>query len=234
MTPGPYTAVDLSMIIIPATADNPIAIWRIVRISLLRSTGFWEMCFFLLVFIVLAYSLFAVVFFATQNLCVMEPGISTPVSVAGIEDAHKGLLWDLDLADGLHTFFALFLFVKQLIFSSNVAAVKPGYYVLSERFDRFAGDDFASDGHLQRNLKLMPRDGLTQLDEQLPASLLGHRAVKNPGQGIDRRLVDEDVDFDKVGGLEPDERIIHSRVAVTNPLEVVIKIIDDFYKLLSY
>lgn len=44
--PGPYTEVDVSMTIIPATANNPFIIWRIIRIRLLMSTEFLEMCFF--------------------------------------------------------------------------------------------------------------------------------------------------------------------------------------------
>jgi hypothetical protein len=56
-------------------------------------------------------------------------------SIGRIQDAHKGILGDLDGADILHALFAFPLSLEHLHFSGNVAAVEFGGNVFSERLD---------------------------------------------------------------------------------------------------
>ena len=55
---------------------------------------------------------------------------------AQLQDAHKGLLGDLDAADGLHALLALLLLLQELALARDVAAVALGDDVLVSDLDR--------------------------------------------------------------------------------------------------
>ncbi len=60
-------------------------------------------------------------------------------SVTRIQDTHKRFLRDLDHADVLHAFLALFLFLEDLHFTRDIAAVELGCDVPCGRRGYFRG-----------------------------------------------------------------------------------------------
>src|SRR5206468_12838289 len=70
----------------------------------------------------------------------------------------EGLLRNLDPADGLHPLLAFLLLLQQLALTRDVAAVALGKNVLTDRANRFPGDDPRADGGLDRHLELLPRN----------------------------------------------------------------------------
>ena len=81
-------------------------------------------------------------------------------SVPRLQYRHERFLRDVDAADALHALFAFFLFLQQLAFAGDVAAVAFGGDVFADGLDRLAGDDFAADRGLQGNLEQVAGDFL--------------------------------------------------------------------------
>src|SRR6266536_1829294 len=61
------------------------------------------------------------------------------------EHRHEGFLWDLDVANALHATLPLGLFLQQLPFARDVAAVALREHVLAHGPDRLTGDHFVAD-----------------------------------------------------------------------------------------
>lgn len=72
--------------------------------------------------------------------------------------SNKRLLRDAHAAIFPHPLLALFLFLQKLSLAGGVAAVAFGRHVLSERADRFPGDDLAADRGLDRDLEHVAGD----------------------------------------------------------------------------
>jgi hypothetical protein len=79
-----------------------------------------------------------------------------------VEDAHKGLLGDLDGADAFHALFAFLLAFEDFHFAGNIPAVKLGGNVFAEGLDCLPCDDFTAYGDLQWYLELVARYGFSQ------------------------------------------------------------------------
>src|SRR5436190_3290067 len=111
------------------------------------------------------------------------------------EHRQEGLLRDLDSADTLHPLFPFLLLLQQLALAADIAAVALGQHVLAQRLDRFPGDDAAADGRLDGDLEHLPWNQLAHLRRQRAAALVGHVAVHDDRQRVDRIAVDQDVEL---------------------------------------
>src|ERR1700675_1111168 len=144
-------------------------------------------------------------------------GASDSVSVgcirrSALEDRQERLLRRLDLADLLHAFLALLLFLEQLALSRDVAAVALGCDVLAHGLDGLARDDPAAYGRLDGDLVQLPRDDAAKLFGQRLALLVGLVAVGDDAQRVHRVAVEDDVELDHVRLAELEEVVVERRV----------------------
>src|SRR5271170_4940834 len=79
---------------------------------------------------------------------------------AHFEDCQKSLLWNVDFADSLHALLAFFLLLQKLAFATDVSPVALGQHILTQRRDRFPGDDLGSNRRLNSDLEHLPGDQL--------------------------------------------------------------------------
>ena len=70
--------------------------------------------------------------------------------VVHFEGGDEGFLGNLHFAELTHLLFALFLLVEEFAFTADVAAIAFGGYVLAQRAQRFARDNLAANGCLDR------------------------------------------------------------------------------------
>src|SRR5205809_1538465 len=75
-----------------------------------------------------------------------------------LEHLDEGFLGDVDLADAFHALFAFFLFLEQLPFAGDIAAVAFRGYVFSQRGNTFPRNNFSADRRLDRDLVELARD----------------------------------------------------------------------------
>src|SRR4029079_12855236 len=91
------------------------------------------------------------------------------IFVARIKNRHKRFLRNAHLPDHFHPLLALFLLFEQFAFSAHVAAVAFGGDIFAQGFDGFTGNDFGTDGCLDRNFEEMSRNFFLQPADQSPA-----------------------------------------------------------------
>src|SRR2546423_4798271 len=72
---------------------------------------------------------------------------------AYLQNRQKRFLRDLDVSQLLHALLAFFLFLEQLAFAGDVAAIAFREHVLAQRLDGGTGDDRAADGRLHRDFE---------------------------------------------------------------------------------
>src|SRR5436309_2274881 len=77
-----------------------------------------------------------------------------------LQYCQKCLLRHFDFADLLHTLLAFFLFLQELAFAGNIAAVTFRRHVFAKRADTFAGDDLRAYRGLYRHFEHVPRNKL--------------------------------------------------------------------------
>src|SRR5436190_12334657 len=78
----------------------------------------------------------------------------------------KGFLWNVDGAEGFHALFPFLLFLEQLAFAGDVAAVAFGGDIFAQGADGFAGDDLAADGPLDGHGVLLAWDDFLEFGRQ--------------------------------------------------------------------
>src|SRR5574341_532304 len=159
-------------------------------------------------------------------------GASGRVSVSfigrsALEDRQERLLRHLDLADLLHAFLALLLFLEQLALSRDVTAVALGGDVLAHGLDGLAGDDPTADGRLDGDLVELPGDDAAKLLGQRLALLIGLVAMGDDAQRVHGVAVEEDVELDHVRLAELEELVVERRIALRDGLQPVVEIDDD-------
>jgi hypothetical protein len=126
-----------------------------------------------------------------------------------------------------HALLAFLLLLEQLALARDVAAVALRGDVLAHRCDRFARDDLAADGGLQRDFELVPRDLLAQLLQDLAAAALALVLVAQERQRVDFVAGDEDAHLDQVARFEAFDFVVHRAVAACRRLQVVVEVEDD-------
>src|SRR4051812_29281142 len=146
--------------------------------------------------------------------------------IPAFQNGHEGLLRDVHAADALHALLAFLLFLQQLAFAGDVAAVALGGDVLADGLDGLAGDDLAADGGLEGDLEEVLVDLLLEADEELSAAGLGLGLVDDDAEGIDAVAVDEDVHLDQLAGAEADQVVVHRPVPLGRALELVVEVVD--------
>src|SRR5881628_1246194 len=87
----------------------------------------------------------------------------------------KSILRNLDAADFLHPLLAFLLFLEQLAFARDVAAITFRDHVLAHRFYRLARDYLGAYGRLDGDFKKLARDQFLHLSRQ--CSTLGGSRV---------------------------------------------------------
>ena len=113
----------------------------------------------------------------------------------------EGFLGDLYITDLPHSLLAFLLFLQQLSFPGDIAAIAFGGDIFPECLYGLPRDDLGAYGCLNGDLELLSRYQLLQLDTHLPPELIGIITVDECRQGIDRFFVDQDIKLDKVGTL---------------------------------
>src|SRR6266851_1812521 len=103
-----------------------------------------------------------------------------------LQHGKERFLRDLHLPDLLHALLAFLLLLEELALAGDVAAVALGEHVLAHRLDRFPRDDAAADRGLNRHFEHLPRNQLAHLRRERTAPLVGHLAVNDRREGIDR------------------------------------------------
>src|SRR2546423_15358333 len=96
---------------------------------------------------------------------------------AHLQNREERFLRDLDLADALHPLLAFLLFLEELAFARDVAAVALGEHVLAHRLDRFARDDAAADRGLNSHLEHLTPNQLPHLRRQRRPAVVGSVSV---------------------------------------------------------
>src|SRR3989304_5999278 len=146
---------------------------------------------------------------------------------SALEDRQERLLRQLDLADLLHAFLALLLFLEQLALSRDVAAVALGGNVLAHGLDGLARDAPAADGRLDGDLVELPRDDAAKLLGQRLALLVGLVAVGDDAQRVHGIAVEQDVELDHVRLAELEEIVVERRIALRDGLQLVVEVDHD-------
>ena len=122
----------------------------------------------------------------------------------------KGFLGQGDPAHHFHSFFAFFLFFEQFSVAGHVAAMKFGLDVFAVGLDVLAGDDFATDGDLNGDLKLLTGNGFLEAFGQSQGAGASLTTQTNSGQGRGFFVVQENRQFDQIGFL-PANRLVVNR-----------------------
>src|SRR5712671_6912735 len=129
------------------------------------------------------------------------------------EDGEEGFLRDIHLADALHAALAFFLFFEEFALAGNVSAVAFGENVFADGRNGFARDDAAANRGLDRHLKHLPRNELSQARHQVAPALRRKFAMDDQRQRIDWFAGDQHIQFDEVGFDISGEMIIEGGVA---------------------
>src|SRR5690606_36009567 len=119
--------------------------------------------------------------------------------VFDLQNGQESLLRDFYAADLLHALLAGLLLFKQLLLAGDVAAVALGQYVLAQRLDVLARDDFGADGRLDGHVEHLARDQAAHAGDHVAGPVPGIGAVHDHGERVDLVAVDEQVDPDHVG-----------------------------------
>src|SRR3954453_11102924 len=113
--------------------------------------------------------------------------------VTPLQHRQERLLRDLDRADLLHALLPFLLFFEQLALAGDVAAVAFCQHVLAQGLDVLPRHDVAADRRLDRDVEHLPRNQAPQFRHQLPAAVLGGRAMHHARERVDLVAVHEDV-----------------------------------------
>ena len=144
-----------------------------------------------------------------------------------LEHCHEGFLRNLHRAELAHPLFAFLLFFQQLFLSGDVAAVALGKDVLAECLARFAGDDFAADGCLNRHLEHLTRDVLLELFCHLAGTGIGAVGMDDKGEGVHHLAADHDVQLDQLGLLVAGKFIVKGGISFGAGFERIEKVVDN-------
>ena len=123
--------------------------------------------------------------------------------------------------------FALLLLFQQLLLSGDVAAVALGKDVLAQCLDRFAGDDFAADGRLNRHLEQLARNIFLELFGHLAGAGIGAVGMDDKGEGVHHLAVEHDVQLDQLGLLVAVKLIVKGGISLGAGFERVEKVVDN-------
>src|SRR5690606_7347937 len=147
--------------------------------------------------------------------------------VFDLQNGQESLLRDFYAADLLHALLAGLLLFKQLLLAGDVAAVALGQYVLAQRLDVLARDDFGADGRLDRDVVHLARDQRTHARDHVAPARARAGAVHDHRERIDAIAVDEQVDLDHVGAAILLELVVHRGVAARDGLQTVEEVEHD-------
>ena len=159
-----------------------------------------------------------------QKICTCDADL---VVLIQFEDGEEGFLGDFDVADLFHTFLAAFLFLEQFALTAHVAAVTLGKHVLADLLDRLAGDDLRADSRLNGDVELLTGQQLFEFLAHAASEIHSVVAVGEGRERIHLFAVEEDIQFDEVGGAETVHVPIEGRIALGDGFEFVVEINDD-------
>lgn len=108
-------------------------------------------------------------------------------------------LRQLDVADLLHAFLTVFLFLQQLFLTADVTAVAFRQHVFTQLLHGGTRDDVRADRRLNRDVELLTRDQIFHLLHQFTAAILRVVAVGDQSQRIHALVVDQHVHAHHVG-----------------------------------
>src|SRR5262245_13503606 len=145
-----------------------------------------------------------------------------------LQYGQKRLLRDFDSADPLHPLLPFFLFLQQLPFPCDVAAVTRGEDILAKRLDRLACDDAIADRRLNGDLEHLPRNQLPHLRCQRAAALIRCVLMDDDRQRIDGITVDEDVHLDERRFPVARHVVVERGIAARDRLQLVVEVHHDF------
>src|SRR5688572_6650870 len=145
-----------------------------------------------------------------------------------LQHRQERLLGDLDASHALHALLAFLLLLEQLSLARDVAAVTLGEHILAQRLHRLAGDDPAADRRLYRHLEHLPGNQLAHLRGERTPALVGHVAVHDHGERVDRLLVHQDVELDERRLLIAGDMVVERRVSARQRLQPIVELQHDF------
>src|ERR1700677_3969347 len=131
-----------------------------------------------------------------------------------LERRHEGLLGNLHATEVLHPLLAFFLFFEQFALTRDVTAVTLSQHVLTTRLHRLAGHDSSADGRLNRDVEHLTRNEFFQALGHLSPIHLGVRTVHDRGKGVDRFVVDQEVDSHYLAGQVARGLVVERGVAL--------------------
>src|SRR5712692_7617846 len=124
--------------------------------------------------------------------------IDWPSSLIHFQHRQKSFLRNLYATDFLHALLAFLLFLEQLAFARDVAAIALRDHVLAHRLHCLARNYFSADGRLDWYFKKLARDQVFHLCRQGPALRCRRVAMKNQRQRIDGFTGNEHVELDEI------------------------------------
>ena len=84
------------------------------------------------------------------------------------QNLDKSLLWDIDRADGFHSFFTFFLFFKKFSLAGNIPTVAFGNHIFSHGTNTFPSYNLSTNRCLNSYLLKLNRDHLFELGCKSP------------------------------------------------------------------
>ena len=120
------------------------------------------------------------------------------------------------------------MFLKELAFARNIAAVALGEHVLAQGFDCLTRDHIGADRGLDGDVVHLARNHFTHLAHDRTATVGGLRAVHDDGQRIYALAIEQNIHLDHIGGAVFLELIVHGRIASADRFEFVKKVQHDF------
>ena len=100
---------------------------------------------------------------------------------------------NLNGSNELHTGLSFLLFLQQFSLARNITAITFGRYIFAQCGDGCTRDDFATNGPLDRYLKLLARNGFGELFAVMKRAVARFVDMGEESQGIDALFVDENV-----------------------------------------
>ena len=111
------------------------------------------------------------------------------------QDSEEGFLRHLHVADFLHLLLTALLFFEEFALTAHVTSIAFCGNVFAQLLHRFAGNDFCTDGGLNRDVKLLTGEKFFEFFAHATSKIDRVVNVGQCGKRIDRFAVEENVEF---------------------------------------
>ena len=129
----------------------------------------------------------------------------------------------LHRSDLFHAFLACFLFLKELAFARNIAAVALGEHVFAQGFDCLTRNHIGANSRLDGHVVHLAGNHLAHFAHHRPAPVGRLGAVHDDGQRVHPLAIEQNIHLDHIGWAVFLELVVHGRIAPADGFELVKK-----------